>query len=149
MHLPCLPRGGGNKGARQTLLSRNGSSPRAEQDMQHGRRKRAWDRQVPLQNKEAAKIVISWHTKQDREPILHWMIAQTGTTKELHMMRKRSRKDILSYMSHGTPTWKKKGEAQGKAKQTPWTRSKPYTFPWTKFRVRKEGGSNPPKPSLS
>ena len=48
------PGGEATRTARQTLLSKNGSSPRAKQDMQHGRRKRAGDRQVPL--KCAAKM---------------------------------------------------------------------------------------------
>ena len=48
------PEGEASKAARQTLHSRNGSSPRAKQDMLHGRRKKAGERQNPL--KCAAKM---------------------------------------------------------------------------------------------
>ena len=48
------PEGEASKAARQTLHSRNGSSPRAKQDMLHGRRMKAGERQNPL--KCAAKM---------------------------------------------------------------------------------------------
>ena len=103
------------------------------------------------QNKEAAReiVITGWPLEKEgyteqarRDRILHWMVSQANTGKEVQMMSHRTREDMLSYMSIITfkSKWAK-GKFQGWWRKTLTTRSPAHYWDqndqtWDKYTLR-------------